>query len=78
MLRHDSNYTRLPGGGSTLSGQATYWLAKDHLLLVEVQFATERYRRFNLEEIQTVIIRRTQDHDSDAGLAGSAPFSDRN
>lgn len=61
MLRHDPNYLRLPGGGRTIVGQASYWLARDHLLVVEVQFATERYRRFDLAEIQTVIARRTQD-----------------
>lgn len=60
MLRRDPNYTRLPGGGRTFTGIASYWLASDHLLLVEVHAATESYRRFDLREIRSFALMATR------------------
>ncbi len=60
MLRRDPNYTRLPGGGRTLTGNASYWLARDHLLLVDVQTASERYRRFDLRDIRSLTLVATR------------------
>ena len=57
LLRNDPNYTRLSGGGRSSMGRASYWLARDHLLVAEVQFVTESYRRFELRDIQAVLIR---------------------
>lgn len=60
MLAKDPNYRRIPLPGRTLTGRCTYWLAKDHLLLVEVQFATETYRRFALRDIAGMVVRSTR------------------
>jgi hypothetical protein len=57
MLSKDPNYVRIPTGGRTLSGHSSYWLAADHLLLVEVQFAVESYRRFALKDITGLVVR---------------------
>ena len=60
MLAQDPNYRRIPLPGRTLTGRCTYWLAKDHLLVVEAQFATESYRRFALRDIASVVVRSTR------------------
>lgn len=58
MLRRDPNYQRLKlGGRSLLFGGASYWLAKDHLLVVEVVNYVERYRRFYFGDLQAVIVQ---------------------
>lgn len=60
MLAKDPNYRRIPLPGRTLTGRCSYWLAKDHLLVVEVQFATESYRRFALRDIAGMVVRGTR------------------
>ncbi len=72
MLRRDPNYTRLPGGGRTLTGNASYWLARDHLLLVDVQTACERYRRFDLRDIRCLTLVATRLGWIDRGILGGA------
>lgn len=59
-LAEDPNYTRLPGSKRTLFGHVQYWLAKDHLLLVEVIGLTERYRRFELKDMIALTVRPTR------------------
>lgn len=58
-LADDPNYIRLPGGSPALLGPAHYWLAKDHLLLVEVIWLVEKYRRFDLKDLGALTIRPT-------------------
>lgn len=60
MLAQDPNYRRIPLPGRTLFGRCSYWLAKDHLLVVEVQYATESYRRFALRDIASLAVRSTR------------------
>lgn len=60
MLSKDPNYRRIPLSGRTPTGRCSYWLAPDHLLLVEVQFVTETYRRFALRDIAGIVVRSTR------------------
>jgi hypothetical protein len=60
MLPHDPNYRRLKVGGRGLLSAVTYWLGPDHLLVVEVVGYVERYRRFHYEDMQALIMRRTE------------------
>lgn len=53
-LKQDPAYKRLKTSGLTLAGRTSYWLGPDHLLLVEVQSYTERYRRFRFDEIEAI------------------------
>lgn len=59
MLKKDPNYRRLKLGGSGLLGRSSFWLGPDHLLVVEVAGAVEKYRRFYFRDIQAVIIQKT-------------------
>lgn len=59
MLKHDPNYRPLPVTGSSLLGKATYWLAPDHLLVVEIQAVVESYRRFELKDVQALELAPT-------------------
>ncbi len=59
-LAEDPNYTRLPGSSRTFFGLVQYWLAKDHVLLVEVIWVTERYRRFELKDMIALTVRPTR------------------
>jgi hypothetical protein len=52
-------YQRLPGRGRTWTGPSTVWIAPDHVLLVLGHGFYESYRRFFLEDIQAIIVRRT-------------------
>lgn len=59
MLKNDPDFTRLKKlGGRTSMGSASYWLARDHLMVVEVSNYNERYRRFYFRDIQAVIVLR--------------------
>jgi len=60
MLQRDPNYRPLKVGGRGLLSAVTYWLAPDHMLVVEVVGYVERYRRFRYGDIQALIIRRTR------------------
>lgn len=40
-------------------GRSSFWLGPDHLLVVEVAGAVEKYRRFYFRDIQAVIIQKT-------------------
>jgi len=58
-LTDDSNYTRLPGGSPNPIGPVQYWLGPDHLLLVEVVWFVEKYRRFDFIDLQALTVRPT-------------------
>jgi hypothetical protein len=60
MLRRDPNYQRLPGRSRSLLRRSSYWLGPDHLLAVQIEMYTERYRRFAYRNIEAVVVRRTQ------------------
>lgn len=58
-LADDPNYTRLPGGSRSLLRPVQYWLARDHVLLVEVVWLVEKYRRFDLKDLEALTVRPT-------------------
>jgi len=60
MLKADPNYQRLRIGGRGWNGYASYWLAADHLLIVEVVNYTERYRRFYFRDLQAAFVQETR------------------
>ncbi len=68
MARRERPYRRLPGRRRRLSGSGTLWLARDHLLLVDTGLAHETYRRFYFRDIQTLVLRRTNDYLGWAGV----------
>lgn len=62
LLRYNPDYVRLPGGGLTWAGKVSYWLARDHLLVVEVQVVSESYRRIDLKDFQRLSLMVTRTH----------------
>lgn len=68
MARGERPYRRLPGRQRRLSGSITLWTASDHLLLVNTGLGQETYRRFHFRDIQTIIVRRTNDYLGWAGV----------
>ena len=54
------HYTKLPGPGFGWVGRARLWLAEDHLLEVNSTLFTERYHRYFLRDIRSVIAQRTK------------------
>jgi hypothetical protein len=59
MKPNPNPYQRLPGRGRTWTGPSSVWIAPDHVLLVLGHGFYESYRRFFLDDIQAVIVRRT-------------------
>jgi hypothetical protein len=68
MARGERPYRRLPGRHRQLSGTSTLWTAHDHLLLVHTGLGYETYRRFHFRDIQTIVVRRTNDYLGWAGV----------
>ena len=58
MARPRSEYTRLPGGKSSLLRRHTLWLGSDHLLRVRSTRFTEEYRRYYLRDIQAICMQK--------------------
>lgn len=58
MLRNNPDYRRLKVDGYGALGSASYWLGRDHLLVVATSNYVENYYRFLYADIQAVIIRR--------------------
>ena len=54
-----ARYTRLPGRGWMWTGPARVWLGDDHILLVRGRTFFESYRRFFFNDIQGILVRRT-------------------
>ena len=54
------HYTKLPGPSAGWSGRTRLWLAEDHLLEVNSTLFTERYHRFFLHDIRSVLAQRTK------------------
>ena len=54
------HYSKLPGPGLGWSGWTRLWLAGDHLLEMNWTIFTERYHRFFLHDIRSVIAQRTK------------------
>lgn len=52
-------YIKLPGHGRTWTGVSRIWLGEDHVLLVLGKTFSETYRRFFFNDIQGIIVRRT-------------------
>lgn len=59
-LAEDPNYTRLPGSSRSFLGTVQYWRGPDHLLLVEVLWLVERYRRFDFQDMVALTIQPTR------------------
>lgn len=57
LLHQDPSYRKLRSSLIPLVGSTSYWLAQDHLLMVEVFGLLERYRKFRLEDIEHIVIR---------------------
>jgi hypothetical protein len=55
-LARDPAYRRLRPGRRTPSGHLSCWLATDHLLVVQTLGYAEQYRRFDLKDIQAVVL----------------------
>jgi hypothetical protein len=53
-------YQKLPGRGRTWSGHSRIWLGADHILHVMTRGYVENYRRFFFNDIQGIVVRRTQ------------------
>ncbi len=58
-LQNDPGYRRLKSSLKAYPSHASYWLAADHLLVVDVVGFVERYRQIRLEDIELVLIRPT-------------------
>ena len=54
------HYSKLPGPGLGWSGWTRLWLAEDHLLEMNWTIFTERYHRFFLHDIRSVMAQRTK------------------
>ena len=60
MSAPEIHYTKLPGPGAGWAGRTRLWLAEDHVLEVNSTLFTERYHRFFLNDIRSVIAQRTK------------------
>ena len=54
----DQTYRQLGSRRVTLIGNSALWLGSDHLLLISSSRLSERYRRFYLREIQSILLRQ--------------------
>jgi hypothetical protein len=70
-LPKDPAYRKI-GGGLTATGSASYWLAQDHLILVETKFVVEQYRRFELHALECVVVQPTTTRRLAGGVVGIA------
>ena len=57
LLHQNPAYRKLRSSLIPLVGSSSYWLAEDHLLVVDVLGLLERYRKFRLEDIEHIVIR---------------------
>ena len=55
-LPKDPAYRRLRASNIP-AGRTSYWLASDHLLMVERTLIVERYRRFELSDLEVLVIQ---------------------
>ncbi len=56
---NNPRYIKLPGRGWTWTGPARVWSSDDHVLLVRSRIFFETYRRFFFNDIQGIVVRRT-------------------
>jgi len=56
---HRPDYLRV-AAGFTIGGKASCWLNSDPLIIVEEFHATESYRRFELRDLQAVLLYQTR------------------
>ena len=54
------HYAKLPGPGVGWVGRARLWLAEDHVLEVNSTLFAERYHRYFLRDIRSVVAQRTK------------------
>lgn len=72
-LSQDPRYRRLPSCRPFI-GSASYWLASDHLLIVDVIGLLERYRRIRLDDIEVVLVQPNHHRRLFAGLIAGLLF----
>ena len=59
MLANNPEYRRLKVEGYGPLGSASYWLGRDHLLVVVTSNYVENYQRFLYTDIQAIVVRRS-------------------
>ncbi len=62
MAPKKKTYQRLPGRAFSLIAAQKLWQASDHLLWVETAMFQERYKRFYYQDIQALVLCRTNHH----------------
>lgn len=62
MAHKKKAYQKLPGRSFTLFDAKSLWQGDSHLLYVESLFFRESYRRFDYNDIQSMILQRTGTH----------------
>ena len=60
MLKRDPAFRRVKAGGHGPLGSASYWLGRDHLLVVAMAGYVENYRRFLFADIQAVVVQKSR------------------
>jgi hypothetical protein len=72
-----NGYTKIAAGGQSGRLSATrvsLWRAADHLLLIDRDYYTEKYKRFYFADLETFSIRKDNRQRTYAFLAGSTVF----
>lgn len=62
MAKNKPTYRKLPGRSFSLFDAKTLWQGDTHLLCVETLFFRESYKRFDYNDIQTMVLQRTSTH----------------
>jgi hypothetical protein len=62
MAQNRLKYIRLPGRLPIPFFTQSLWQGEDHLLWVETIFFKQQYKRFYYQDIQAIIMRRSNDH----------------
>lgn len=70
-MARDRDYQKLPGRGRGVLSYHTLWLGPGHLLAVESSGYRETYTRVELNDIQAIVVRRTNTMFVRAAVVGS-------
>lgn len=62
MDQKEQAYQKLPGWSVNLFDTKSLWQGENHLLYVEALFFKESYKRFDYNDIQTILLQRTGTH----------------
>jgi hypothetical protein len=79
MADTTTQYERLGGSGYrrglarlVVATRSTLWLGQDHLLVVDSQFITEEYKRFDYRDIECIVSRTTNGSNLRLAIQGGA------